>query len=156
MDKYTQRYGVTAGRTLYPSRSATRMMAEIRNVKRSALRMTIRTSPLRRCSGVFVQRTRANRWRCISRAAEVYAVNIETNAEPTNASFKLPSGTISTGLNYDDGTRLGEGISSKPDFSKIRIWFGDYDGNLWALDDHLQTDRPVWQVPTEDPNNKGS
>ena len=82
----------------------------------------------------------------------VYAVNIESDAEPVNSSFKLPAGgAIFTGLAYDDGTRLGQGLSSKPDFSRIRIWFGDLNGGLWALNDELDADGPVWQAPHDDP-----
>src|SRR5215469_6899437 len=72
---------------------------------------------------------------------EVLAVNIETDAEPINGLFALPGGAeIPTGLAYDDGTRLGQGLSSKPDYSKVRIWFGDTNGNLWALNDNLEAE----------------
>ena len=53
----------------------------------------------------------------------VWAVNIETDAEPVKDSFFLPAGEIFTGLAYDDGTRLGQGLSPKPDFSKIKNLF---------------------------------
>ena len=84
----------------------------------------------------------------------MWAVNIETDAEPVKDSFFLPAGEIFTGLAYDDGTRLGQGLSPKPDFSKIRIYFGDDSGNLWALNDNLQPDGPPWPVPNDDPNQK--
>jgi hypothetical protein len=69
----------------------------------------------------------------ISAPNVVYAVNIETEAEPINSYFKLAAGETATGPVYDDGTRLGQGLSSKPDFSKVRIYFGDNNGNLLAL-----------------------
>ena len=32
---------------------------------------------------------------------------------------------------------LGQGLSPKPDFSRIRICFGDLNGSLWALNDEF-------------------
>jgi hypothetical protein len=91
----------------------------------------------------------------ISAPTAIYVVNIETDAEPINASFTLPAGRTITGLAYDDGTRLGQGLSSKPDYSNVRIWFGDNSGNLWGLNDKLQADGPAWHVSSADPNQKG-
>lgn len=62
-----------------------------------------------------------------------YKLGSSGMAQP--ASFTLPGGAaISAAPTYDDGTRAGSGLSGQSLDSKIRIWFGDDRGRLWALD----------------------
>ncbi|MGE0274447.1 MAG: tectonin domain-containing protein [Nitrospiraceae bacterium] len=66
----------------------------------------------------------------------VYAVRLD---QAESASFTLPSGRISSGFAYDDGTRAGTGLSSTgPLPDSTRLWFGDDQGNLWSLNGALQ------------------
>ena len=69
----------------------------------------------------------------------LYGVNIENKVPLISSTFSLPDGAaqISTGIVYDDGVRLGVPAVAPPDYGKVRIWFGDTNGNLWALGDYL-------------------
>jgi len=74
----------------------------------------------------------------IRAATKVIAYNLENYTNNQQTEFDLPSGVISSGLVYDDGTRLGSGLSpngTPP--TRTRLWFGDNQGNLWSLDNQL-------------------
>ncbi|MGE0274453.1 MAG: hypothetical protein AB7G68_07895 [Nitrospiraceae bacterium] len=73
----------------------------------------------------------------------VYAVDV-ANQFPIQA-FTLPSGQISSGFTYDDGTRAGTGLSTQNSLREAsRLWFGDNRGNLWSLNSSLH---PVDDTP---------
>jgi hypothetical protein len=75
----------------------------------------------------------------------VYAHSFDKNKTPATPSFALPTGRISTGFAYDDGTLAGTGLSSTGlSISNVRLWFGDNVGNLWSLNSALQ---PVDNTP---------
>ena len=82
----------------------------------------------------------------------VWAVNIESDAEPVKSSFFLPAGgillvwptTMARARTRAEPTRLVQDQNL----------FGDDSGDLWALNDNLQPDGPTWPVPNEDPNQK--
>jgi hypothetical protein len=69
----------------------------------------------------------------------VYAASL-VNPVPddfnTFNQFPLPSGSVVTGFTYDDGTREGSGFTGQPP-APSRLWFGDSNGNLWALDETM-------------------
>ena len=52
--------------------------------------------------------------------------------------FALPSGSVSTGLVWDDGTREGSGLANDGPTHQPGLWFGDTLGNLWGLGDNFQ------------------
>jgi len=58
--------------------------------------------------------------------------------------FKLPGGTLASGVTYDDGSRMGGGLAGPGQTRSPRFWFGDNQGNLWALDQQF---RPVDHTP---------
>ena len=65
----------------------------------------------------------------------VFVHALDTTRTPSQSSFALPGGQISTGFAYDDGSRVtSTGLpSGGPDLTEIRLWFGDSLGNLWSL-----------------------
>lgn len=76
----------------------------------------------------------------------VYVHSLTQGKAPVATAFSLPTGRISTGFAWDDGTRLGAGLSSAgPSISDVRLWFGDDAGNLWSLNSALQ---PVDNTPS--------
>jgi hypothetical protein len=76
---------------------------------------------------------------------KVIAYNLDNNEINQDIEFALPGGVITSGLIYDDGSRLGPGLSSNgAPPSNTRLWFGDDQGNLWSLDNQL---RPADSTP---------
>ena len=93
---------------------------------------------------IFPNSTSPARALVVRAADSVLAWNLEASQLDPFA-FKLPSGVIASGLTYDDGSRLGGGLSGTgTPASKYRLWFGDDQGNLWSLDHQL---RPVDGTP---------
>ena len=69
--------------------------------------------------------------------SSIVAWNLESD-EFSQLQFKLPGGTIASGVTYDDGSRLGAGLNGPDQTPSPRLWFGDNQGNLWALDQQLK------------------
>jgi len=72
---------------------------------------------------------------CVNGGNTMYVIPADFTQDVTVQIFRLPSGQISSGFAFDDGTRLGQGLSSTPDalYYKRRVWFGDTQGNLWGI-----------------------
>lgn len=79
----------------------------------------------------------------INNGFSVHVFSLVPGRSPITASFKLPSGQVSTSVVFDEGSRLGpNGLPQGGlDPTRFRVWFGDNTGNLWSLGD--------WLVPTD-------
>lgn len=77
---------------------------------------------------------------------------VDATLKPVMPTFALPGGQISTGLAFDDGSRLGaNGLpSGGTDPTKCRVWCGDNVGNLWSLNYSLI---PVDNTPSSIKSN---